>query len=108
MRAVRMLLDLTLPAVVAALALTMPLAHADPAKYPQFAQQTLPQDIKPEFISVDALVKEIKKGAKPLILDVRTPEEFKEAHILGAVSAPLDHFRDHIKSIPRDRIAILY
>jgi 3-mercaptopyruvate sulfurtransferase SseA len=108
MRAVWMLLDLTVPVVVAVLVSTTPLAHADPAKYPQFAQQALPDDVKPEFISVDALVKEIKNGAKPIILDVRTAEEFKAAHILGAVSAPLDHFRDHIKSIPRDRIAILY
>jgi hypothetical protein len=85
-----------------------PRVEADPAKYPQFAQQTLPPDVKPEFISVDALVTEIKKGAKPLIIDVRTAEEFKQAHILSAVSAPLENFRDYIKSIPRDRLTILY
>jgi hypothetical protein len=28
-------------------------AHADPSKYPAFAQQTLPEDIKPEFITID-------------------------------------------------------
>jgi hypothetical protein len=83
-------------------------AQADPTKYPQFAQQSLPPDITPEFISVDTLAAELKKGAKPLIVDVRSSEEFKQAHIVGAVSAPLDHFRDHIKSIPRDRATILY
>jgi predicted sulfurtransferase len=81
-------------------------AQADPAKYPQFAQQTLP--VKPEFISVDTLAADIKKGAKPLIIDVRTTEEFHEAHISGAVSAPLEHFREYVKTIPRDRATILY
>jgi hypothetical protein len=83
-------------------------AQGDPTKYPQFAQQSLPQGVKPEFISVDALAAELKKGAKPLIIDVRSTAEFEEAHLTGAVSAPLEHFRDHIKSIPRDRAAILY
>lgn len=94
--------------IYALIALTAPLAHADPAKYPQFAQQTLPQNVKPEFISVDSLATEINKGAKPMIVDVRTAEEFNEARISGAISAPLEHFRDHIKSIPRDRMTILY
>jgi hypothetical protein len=88
--------------------LAAPLAHADPAKYPQFAQQTLPPDVKPEFISVDTVAAQIKKGAKPVIVDVRSTEEFQQAHIVGAVSAPLDQFRDHMKSIPRDRATILY
>lgn len=94
--------------IFALLLLIPPPARADPAKYPQFAQQSLPQDVKPEFISVDTLAADLKRGAKPLILDVRSAEEFQEAHIAGAVSAPLDHFRDHIKSIPRDRATILY
>src|SRR3712207_935949 len=88
--------------------LIVPSAQADPAKYPQFAQQSLPEDVKPEFISVEMLVAQLKKGAKPLIVDVRSAEEFKEAHIVGAASAPLEHFRDHLKSIPRDRQTILY
>jgi len=94
--------------VFAVLLLNALAAQADPAKYPQFAQQSLPQEIKPEFVSVAALAAELKKGAKPLIIDVRSAAEFQEAHIAGAVSAPLEHFRDHIKSIPRDRTAVLY
>lgn len=82
--------------------------QADPAKYPQFAQQKLDENVKLQFISVDDLVADIKKGAKPLIIDVRSTEEFNEAHISGARSAPLAQFRDHIKNIPRDRVAILY
>jgi hypothetical protein len=83
-------------------------AQADPSKYPAFAQQKLREDIKPELISIDELVKQIRAGAKPVIIDVRTVEEFREAHILSAVSAPLAEFKDHIKSIPRDRPVVLY
>lgn len=83
-------------------------AHADPSKYPQFAQQKLPEDIKPEFIGIEELVGQLKAGAKPVIVDVRTTEEFREAHILSAVSAPLAEFKDYLKSMPRDRLLVLY
>ena len=85
-----------------------PTAHADPSKYPEFAQQQLPADIVPVFISVDELVEVVKSGTKPVIIDVRSDAEFKEAHILGAVSAPLGEFKDYLKSIPRDRPIVLY
>jgi hypothetical protein len=82
--------------------------HADPSKYPQFAQQTLPENVTPAFIGVEQLVADIKAGVKPVIIDVRTAEEYREAHILGAVSAPLEEFRDYLRSIPRDRPVVLY
>jgi hypothetical protein len=82
--------------------------HADPSKYPQFAQQTLPENITPAFIHIDELVAELKAGAKPVIIDVRTEEEYREVHILGAVSAPLAEFKGYLKSMPRDRPLVLY
>jgi 3-mercaptopyruvate sulfurtransferase SseA len=82
--------------------------NADSSKYPQFAQQTLPENVTPTFIGVEQLVADIKAGVKPVIIDVRTAEEYREAHILGAVSAPLDEFKDYLKSIPRDRPVVLY
>ena len=82
--------------------------QADPSKYPQFVQQKLPDDLKPALIGIEELVKELKTGARPVIIDVRTDEEFRELHILGAVSAPLSEFKDYIKSIPRDRPVVLY
>ena len=65
------------------------LVLADPSKYPQFAQQSLPENITPIFINVEELVDVVKTGGKPLIIDVRSTDEFKEGHILGAMSAPL-------------------
>jgi hypothetical protein len=88
--------------------IAQPAAQADLSKYPEFAQQTLPPDITPAFIGVDELVEVVKAGAKPLIIDVRTLAEFNEAHILGAVSAPLAEFKEFIKSIPRDRPVVIY
>lgn len=83
-------------------------AQADPSRYPEFAQQTLPADVTPEFLGIDQLVADIKAGAKPMLIDVRTKAEFDEVHILGAQSAPLAEFRDYLKSIPRDRPVVLY
>jgi hypothetical protein len=83
-------------------------AEADPSRYPQFAQQALPQNVKPEFIGVEELVRQLHAGAKPVIVDVRTEKEYQEAHILSAVSAPLADFKSYISSMPRDRLLVLY
>jgi Rhodanese-like domain len=82
--------------------------NADPSKYPQFAQEKLPENVTPVFVNIEELVADLKAGAKPIIIDVRTEEEFREVHILGAVSAPLAEFKDYLKSIPRDRPVVLY
>jgi Rhodanese-like domain len=82
--------------------------NADPSRYPQFAQQALPENVTPTFIGIEQLVADLKAGVKPLIIDVRTEEEYREAHILSAVSAPLEEFKDYLKSIPRDRPVVLY
>jgi len=82
--------------------------HADPSKYPEFAQQSLPTNVTPVFISVDELAQEITAGTRPLIIDVRTAEEYREGHILGALSVPLGEFQAYVKSIPKDRPIILY
>lgn len=93
---------------VAAVLLGSQPAGADPSRYPEFAQRSLPANVTPVFISVDELAKDIIAGTKPLIIDVRTAQEYREAHILGAVSAPLGEFQGHMKSIPRDRPVVLY
>ena len=80
--------------------------QADPSKYPQFAQQSPPANVS--LISVDELATDIQAGKKPLIIDVRTEEEYREAHILGALSAPLAEFNAYVQSIPKDRLVILY
>jgi len=41
-------------------------------------------------ISNTELATKIQQGQAPLVLDVRTPEEFKSGHIPGAVNIPID------------------
>ena len=93
-------------ASLAAVLFTQQPGRADPSKYPQFAQQSPPANFL--LISVDELVDEVKAGKKPMIIDVRTEEEYREVHILGAVSAPLEEFNGYLQRIPRDRLVILY
>ncbi len=95
-------------AFIAALFSLCPSAQADPSRYPEFAQQSLPANVTPSFISIDDLVADLKAGKKPLIIDVRSEEEYREAHILSAQSAPLAQFKNYLQSIPRDRPVVLY
>ena len=99
---------LTFLTAILAIAIPARSGYADPSKYPEFAQQTLPDNITPVFIHIEELVAELNSGVKPLIIDVRSEEEFREVHILGAVSAPLGEFKSYLKSIPRDRPVVLY
>ena len=82
--------------------------YADASKYPQYAQQSLPPDITPNFIKVEALVSEIINHRTPLMIDVRSAEEFKASHIKGSISIPLGDFARRIGEIPRDRALVLY
>ena len=94
--------------LIVALGASSPPTHADPSRYPMFAQQKPAGDVKPAFISVDQLVTDVTAGKKPVIVDVRTAEEYREAHILGAISAPLAEFKSHMRSMPRNRPVVLY
>ena len=93
-------------ASLAGILFAYPPAQADPSKYPQFAQQSPPANVS--LISVDELASDIQAKKKPLIIDVRTEEEYREMHILGALSAPLTEFNAYLPRIPRDRLVILY
>ena len=99
---------ITLAGILAAHVLLHRSAFADPSKYPEFAQQTLADNVPLALISIEELVADLKSGVKPLILDVRTEQEYREVHILGAASAPLAEFKEYFKSIPRDRPVVLY
>ena len=83
-------------------------AQADPTRYPQFAQQEHPQTLTSEFIHLDKFVDEIVQGKKPLIIDVRTREEYDESHIKGAISIPLNEILRHLSSIPKNHLVVFY
>jgi hypothetical protein len=84
------------------------IAVADPSKYPQYAQYQLPKGVKPEFVYLNQLVDDIVKGKGPLIIDVRSAQEYQELHIKASVSIPLDEVPVQIEKIPKDRPLVLY
>jgi rhodanese-related sulfurtransferase len=49
----------------------------------------------------------VQKGA--LLLDVRSPEEFKEGHIEGAVNIPVQDLENRMGEVgPRERSVVVY
>ena len=45
----------------------------------------------------------LKSSAKPFLLDVREPEEFRQAHIQGATLIPLGSLRNSMDRLPKNR-----
>ena len=83
-------------------------ATADPTKYPRLAQQALPAGVEPSFIRIDELVDAITAGKKPLIIDVRSEEEYRDTHIMGSLSIPLGEINSRLGIIPKDRPVVFY
>jgi len=54
------------------------------------AQQHAPVDKAAKQTSAEQLQQALGKGAKLLVIDVRSPQEFAAGHIPGAVNIPLD------------------
>jgi NADPH-dependent 2,4-dienoyl-CoA reductase/sulfur reductase-like enzyme/rhodanese-related sulfurtransferase len=46
--------------------------------------------------------------SSPLLLDVRTPQEFACGHIPGAVNIPVDDLRSRLAEVPKDRQIVAY
>jgi phage shock protein E len=42
---------------------------------------------------------------KALLVDTRTPEEYREGHISGAVNIPADQIKAEAKLLPKDKTA---
>lgn len=57
-----------------------------------------PASIVIERVTVDEL-KKLVEADKVLVLDVRSAEAYREAHIAGAVSAPLAEIDTHVEKV---------
>lgn len=53
-----------------------------------------------EPIAPAELAARIKKGTAPIILDVRTREEYAAGHIPGAVNIPHDELAERLERVP--------
>jgi rhodanese-related sulfurtransferase len=49
-----------------------------------------------------------KPAAEHFLLDVRTPKEFADGHIEGAVNISIDQLRQRLDEVPRDRRVLVY
>jgi rhodanese-related sulfurtransferase len=69
----------------------------------------LPAADKPKDVSVNEAQKLIQEG-KVLVLDVRTPEEFKEGHIEGAVNIDFNgkDFATQIKKLDPSKPVLVH
>lgn len=94
------------------LACSLPLAAQTPAQAPSQAQPAAPAPASQfRLISQDALLeRERTEEAKPLVLDVRTAQEFSAGHVPGAINLPHDQIAGRIAEIDgaRDRDVIVY
>ena len=50
----------------------------------------------------------IPAANRPLLLDVRTTEEFAAGHIPSAVNIPVDELRSRLAELPQDREIVAY
>jgi phage shock protein E len=57
---------------------------------------------RPE-ISPDAFLAKMKAEAKPLLLDVRTSQEFSDGHVAGAVNIPFNELRERVAELGEDK-----
>ncbi len=75
------------------------------------ATATLAQDLdstKVTSISAVELHKRRESGAAPVVIDVRTPDEYASGHIPGAVNVPFDQVAQRIAEIDAPHGVALY
>ena len=82
--------------------------QANSNNYPQFAQQQVDPAIPIFFTGVEHVKAQLDAGTPPMLVDVRSAEEYKAGHIPGAKSIPLDVLLRRMAEIPRDVPVVLY
>ena len=55
------------------------------------------------MITAEEINEKLKFGKRPLILDVRQPDEFRTGHINGAKLIPLNELHRRIDELPKGR-----
>ena len=50
----------------------------------------------------------LAKNGKTVLLDVRTPDEYRQAHLKGSLLIPLGELQGRTQEIPRDRPVLVY
>jgi 3-mercaptopyruvate sulfurtransferase SseA len=86
------------------------LTWANPSEYPQFAAlaNSLDANVKPDFIYMEQLVKDILDHKPLMLVDVRPANEYAAQHITGAISVPLGDLAANPALIPKKGFVVLY
>jgi rhodanese-related sulfurtransferase/glyoxylase-like metal-dependent hydrolase (beta-lactamase superfamily II) len=50
----------------------------------------------------------LSSPSHPVVLDVRNPKEYEKSRIEGSVNIPLNHLRERIGELPRDRSVVVH
>ena len=59
-------------------------------------------------ITAVALEEQLQAEPKPVVLDVRTEKEWDAGHVAGSRNVPLNHLRERLSEIPRDRTIVVH
>ncbi len=79
-----------------------------PSKNDQFLARMMENLKNPhDSIRADELKRRLGETQEPLLVDVRTPEMFAEAHIDGSVNIPMDDLPERTGELPTDRDAAI-
>ncbi|MFQ5683342.1 MAG: rhodanese-like domain-containing protein [Candidatus Binatia bacterium] len=81
---------------------------ANPPKRPESVERSLSKNIVPEYIHLEDLVDDIIDRKKPMIIDVRSRQAYRDSHIKASISIPLDELSEHLEEIPKDRLVVFY
>ena len=70
----------------------------------------VPEEVVSEVkdISVEEVNKIINNGQDYIILDVRTPDEFNEGHIKGAILIPVNELENRLDELAENKPIIVY
>jgi rhodanese-related sulfurtransferase len=60
-----------------------------------------------DAVDMSELVERAERG-EVVVIDVRPPEEFAAAHVVGARSVPLSILDEVVATLPRDRTVVAY
>lgn len=61
-----------------------------------------------EPVTREELLARLEAGEPLVVLDVRPADEYRAAHILGAVSIPLDELEQRLRELPQERQVVAY
>jgi rhodanese-related sulfurtransferase/DNA-binding HxlR family transcriptional regulator len=61
-----------------------------------------------EAISAVELLARLQAGEALVMVDVRPAEEYRVAHVAGAISIPLEELEQRLRELPRDREIVAY